>query len=172
MTKYAAFLRGINVGGRIIKMADLKICLARTGFENVATILQSGNVVFTSKSQDTTVLKHQMEGALTEAFHYPAIVFVYSIEAVAQIVTDCPFEPDENHHRYVVFIACDADVFAAAIAAADTKIEEVKIGKNCLYWCVPKGKSLDTTFSKQLNTAKLKPLHTIRNLNTLEKIVV
>jgi uncharacterized protein (DUF1697 family) len=48
MIKYVAFLRGINVGGRIIKMADLKVCFEKMDLNNVATLLNSGNVVFES----------------------------------------------------------------------------------------------------------------------------
>jgi uncharacterized protein (DUF1697 family) len=57
MTKYVAFLRGINVGGRIIKMADLRICLEKAGFGDVKTILQTGNVIFESDISDTAELK-------------------------------------------------------------------------------------------------------------------
>jgi uncharacterized protein (DUF1697 family) len=49
MARYVALLRGINVGGKNpIKMTDLKACFEAEGFEDVATYIQSGNVVFTS----------------------------------------------------------------------------------------------------------------------------
>ncbi|WP_431156669.1 DUF1697 domain-containing protein [Winogradskyella poriferorum] len=51
MNNYITFLRGINVGGhRKVSMADLRILLAKLGLEDVNTYIQSGNVVFKSKS--------------------------------------------------------------------------------------------------------------------------
>ena len=48
MTNYVALLRGINVGGNnLIKMTELKICFEEQGFADVATYIQSGNVLFT-----------------------------------------------------------------------------------------------------------------------------
>ena len=53
MAQYVALLRGINVGGNnLIKMADLKACFEAQGFGNVATYIQSGNVLFTSDDTD------------------------------------------------------------------------------------------------------------------------
>ena len=49
MPGYVALLRGINVGGRnLIKMPALKACFEAGGFAEVATYIQSGNVLFTS----------------------------------------------------------------------------------------------------------------------------
>ena len=49
MTSYAVFLRGINVGGINIKMADLKNALKSRPFSGVLTLLASGNVVLASE---------------------------------------------------------------------------------------------------------------------------
>ncbi|HEU5420497.1 MAG TPA: DUF1697 domain-containing protein, partial [Streptosporangiaceae bacterium] len=49
MPRYAALLRGINVGGRNkVAMADLREIVESLGHTDVATYIQSGNVVFTS----------------------------------------------------------------------------------------------------------------------------
>ena len=50
MTRYAAFLRGVNVGGVNLKMAEVAKTLEDAGFTNVQTILASGNVVLESRS--------------------------------------------------------------------------------------------------------------------------
>src|SRR4051812_4287176 len=91
MSKYVAFLRGVNVGGRIIKMTDLKQVLETAGFKEVKTVLQSGNVIFESDKTDTDKLKQQMEQALTGAFEYPAKVQVLPLEKLSQIVAANPF---------------------------------------------------------------------------------
>ena len=60
--QYVAFLRGINVGGHVlIKMADLKKAFEMMGFENVRTILASGNVVFEYDQTDKKALTKKVE---------------------------------------------------------------------------------------------------------------
>ena len=60
--KYVALLRGINVGGRnIIKMGALKVCLEQCGFVNVATFIQSGNVIFESDKRNAAASRVRSE---------------------------------------------------------------------------------------------------------------
>ncbi len=69
MTRLVALLRGINVGGIRIRMADLKKVFVGLGFENVRTVLASGNVLFDSEDDPATA-KARIEAALTERFGY------------------------------------------------------------------------------------------------------
>jgi uncharacterized protein (DUF1697 family) len=58
MTKYAAFLRGINVGGyKLIPMEKLKKAFESLRFKNVRTLLSSGNVVFEAQSTNIVSLE-------------------------------------------------------------------------------------------------------------------
>ncbi len=71
MTRYAAFLRGVNVGGVNLKMADVAKVFAEAGFDDVKTVLASGNVLLDSASGATSV-RRTAEAALREAFGYDA----------------------------------------------------------------------------------------------------
>ena len=67
--QYLALLRGINVGGNnIIKMAELKGCFENLGFSNVATYIQSGNVIFSSTYHDEMRITTQIEEILSSVF--------------------------------------------------------------------------------------------------------
>src|SRR6478609_734639 len=104
MTKYAALLRGVNVGGRIIKMAELKTCLEKAGLAEVETLLQSGNVTFKSDKNEAQ-LKLQIEKTLTDIFNYPAKVWVLSLDKLKKIVEANPYaDAPKDYHQYVVFI--------------------------------------------------------------------
>ena len=46
MPRYVAFLRAVNVGGRIVKMDELRRPFAAAGFADVETFIASGNVIF------------------------------------------------------------------------------------------------------------------------------
>jgi uncharacterized protein (DUF1697 family) len=89
--KYVVFLRGINVGGRIVKMAELKTCLEKAGLKNVKTILQTGNVIFECDKTDISKLKQMIEAALTKSFNYPAKVQVFPAESLHKIIKGYPF---------------------------------------------------------------------------------
>lgn len=71
MTEYAAFLRGVNVGGVNLKMADVKKALTDAGFTAVRTVLASGNVLLQSKAGAAAV-RAKAEAALRERFGYDA----------------------------------------------------------------------------------------------------
>ena len=84
MTRYAAFLRGVNVGGVNLKMAEVAKALEDAGFTNVRTILASGNVLLDSRSGVDAVRK-KAEKALRDAFGYDAWVLAYDLDTVAAI---------------------------------------------------------------------------------------
>lgn len=170
MKKYIAFLRGINVGNIRIKMPDLKTAFEKMGFQNVATYLQTGNVVFDSE-KSITEIKLILEKGLSETFHYQAFVLLYQFDSLSEIVIKYPFEKDENHHAYVIFVEGEA-IFEELKTISQDVDEEITVGNQVFYWKVTKGESTDTVFSKILAKVKYKSSTTVRNINTLEKMLV
>lgn len=76
MITYAAFLRGINVGGKkVIKMEDLSRILSSLGFKNVKTTIQSGNVIFETSETNSAVLTKKIEKKLQKSLRYEVSVF-------------------------------------------------------------------------------------------------
>ena len=68
MPTYAALLRGINVGGKsLIRMTDLKACFVDGGFDDVATYIASGNVLFGSTERGAAALTRRIERMLPTA---------------------------------------------------------------------------------------------------------
>ena len=169
MKKYIAFLRGINVGNIRIKMPDLKIAFLEMGFKNVATFLQTGNVVFES-NKNISEIKVILEKGLSETFHYQAFVLLYDFDILVEIVAKYPFQKDEGNHAYVIFVESES-VFEELATIAESVNEDIAKGDTVLYWKVPKGESLTTPFSKITSKAKYKRSTTVRNINTLEKIL-
>ena len=170
MKKYIAFLRGINVGNIRIKMPDLKTAFEKMGFQNVATYLQTGNVVFDSE-KSITEIKLILEKGLSETFHYQAFVLLYEFDVLEEIIAQYPFEKDENHHAYVIFVEGEA-IFEELKTISQEVDEEITVGNQVFYWKVTKGESTDTVFSKILAKVKYKSSTTVRNINTLEKMLV
>ena len=107
MTRYAAFLRGVNVGGVTLKMAALTQALEAAGFTGVRTILASGNVLLDSEA-DAAAVRDRAERTLRDEFGYEAWVLVYGLDTVAQISSAYPFPREvDGHHSYVTFVSDD-----------------------------------------------------------------
>jgi len=97
MPRYVALLRGINVGGRNrVAMADLRQLTEALGHAEVATYIQSGNVVFSSPETDRDALADALEQAIAGSLNVRPAVVVLSRAELAQVVADNPFqgEPD------------------------------------------------------------------------------
>jgi uncharacterized protein (DUF1697 family) len=169
MKKQIAFLRGINVGNIRIKMPDLKLAFEKLGFQHVKTYLQTGNVVFESENT-LEEIKPILEKTLSETFHYQAFVQLYDFVVLAEIIAHYPHNRGENHHAYVVFVDNEI-IFEELKSIAENTNEPIKTGNQVIYWKVVKGESLDTPFSKILAKAKYKKNTTVRNINTLEKMI-
>jgi uncharacterized protein (DUF1697 family) len=175
MTRYAAFLRGVNVGGVNLKMADVADALADAGFAEVRTILATGNIVLESRAGADSV-RTKAEAALRKRFGYDAWVLVYPIETVQTIVDAYPFEPDlDGYQSYVTFVS-DTDVLdelaeLASHAGADEKITRGPDSAGVIYWQVLKNHTLDSTIGKTMGKKRYKSSTTTRNLRTLAKVL-
>lgn len=91
--QYAAFLRGINVGGRtIIKMEDLRKTFEALGFTGVKTVLASGNVIFDAEEEDLAALSRTIAGRLSEMLGRDIIVIVRPMEDLRELVARHPFD--------------------------------------------------------------------------------
>lgn len=172
MTRYAAFLRGVNVGGVNLKMAEVAEALGDAGFSDVRTILASGNVLLDSRS-GVAAVRTKAEAALRERFGYDAWVLAYDLDTVKDIVSAYPFEREvEGHHSYVTFVT-DADVLDELAGLADGAGADEKIarGTGVIYWQVPRTGTLDSTIGKTMGKKRYKSSTTTRNLRTLDKVL-
>ncbi|SQI39676.1 Uncharacterized protein conserved in bacteria [Rhodococcus coprophilus] len=171
MTRYVALLRGINVGGIRIRMADLAEVFSAAGHRDVRTVLASGNVLFDS-DDDATALEAALEAALTDRFGYDAYTFVVEQSRVADLVAAYPFDDRDDHHSYVVFVSDPGvlDALAGAESLGDG-VERVQRGDGVLYWQVEKGRTLDSNVGKRSGDGRYKSVTTARNLKTLRKLL-
>jgi uncharacterized protein (DUF1697 family) len=101
--RYAALLRGINVGGhRKIKMTDLAAYFGEMGFTDVTTLIASGNVLFAAPEQDEAALEAIVERALATSLGYDVDVMVRSVARLRELRERDPFPPmGPDEHAYV-----------------------------------------------------------------------
>jgi uncharacterized protein (DUF1697 family) len=176
MTRYVALLRGVNVGGINIKMADLAEVFRGLGLSNVKTVLASGNVLFGADA-DASALKPRIEAALRERFGYQAWVHVLSVDEMRRIVDAFPFDAErDGWHPYVIFLMgellTNAEPRQSLLGLElDPALESIADGDGVLYWTVERGHTLDSVVGKASGRAKFKALTTTRNLRTLVKLL-
>ena len=169
-TRYAVFLRGVNVGGVNLKMAEVAATFRRAGFDDVKTLLASGNVVLSSAAKAATV-RTKAEAALRESFGYDAWVLVYPMDELKTISADYPFEREvEGHHSYITFVS-DPDVLDELAALEPVGDELISRGHGVLYWQVARGDTLGSAISKTMGKKRYKSSTTTRNLRTVEKVL-
>ncbi|MFD5277838.1 DUF1697 domain-containing protein [Pseudarthrobacter sp. NPDC058362] len=171
MGSYAVFLRGINVGGINITMADLRRALQDCGFADAKTVLATGNAVLNS-SLDAAGVKREAEKCLRGAFGYEAWVVVLDAARVAELVGACPYPADDKATHTYITLSSDPAVLDE-LEAAGSGLEATtlqRLGPAALAWLAPAGGTLASPFSKLSAKAKYKAATTTRNLRTLIKV--
>jgi uncharacterized protein (DUF1697 family) len=89
---YVALLRGINVGGVTVKMAELKALLEKAGFMYVKTLLASGNVVFDGAKKDSRAIAQQIGKLLESKFKRKIHVIVHPIHDIQMLAKAEPYK--------------------------------------------------------------------------------
>ncbi|MGW0818449.1 DUF1697 domain-containing protein [Streptomyces viridiviolaceus] len=175
-TRYAALLRGINVGGsRKVPMAELRTVMQGLGHEAVATYLQSGQAVFSSGHGDEESLAAELRDAIENHFGFGVDVIVRDHAYLEAIADACPFPAADLEARqlHVTYFSTpvDAERFAEIDRAAFLP-EDFRLGDRALYLYAPNGlgrsKLADALSRPRINKGLIA---TTRNWNTVVKLV-
>ncbi|MDR7068786.1 uncharacterized protein (DUF1697 family) [Pseudoxanthomonas japonensis] len=137
MTTYIALLRGINVGkAKRIAMADLRALLEELGYTDVATLLNSGNVVFRSSKKTSAKIAAEISSAIAAQLTIDVPVIVKSTKELAAIIADNPFaDTATDPSRLLVAFTPDAGTLSAldAIAPKVVAPEQFLVGTHAAY---------------------------------------
>jgi uncharacterized protein (DUF1697 family) len=92
MSRYAAFLRGINVGGHRVTNEELRARFSAMGFAEVASFRASGNVVFTAQGQSEGELTDLIEDELARSLGYQVATFLRTASEIGAMAERRPFD--------------------------------------------------------------------------------
>ncbi len=169
--RYVAFLRAINVGGRVVKMTRLKQIFEDLKLAEVETFIASGNVIFTSPA-DAARLEIHIEKGLQAALGYPVVTFLRSAEELAAVAERDPFgTPVPPGGRIYVGFLRDPPPASARkrVVALATSTDSFAVDGRELYWlcAVPSMQSIisGATLEKVLGQPA-----TLRNVNTVRRL--
>ena len=154
-------------------MMELRASFQGMGFTDVATLIQSGNVVFSSKVASKSKLTDRIEKALSKDFGYDSRVVLASAKELALVVAQAPsgFGKDKDKYRYDVLFVKEPMTTNEALAQVTTKpgVDEARAGKHALYFRRLISKAAQSHLSKLVQRPVYKSL-TIRNWNTTTKL--
>lgn len=172
MTRYLALLRGVNLGKRQVRSADLKAAFEAMGFANVKTLLASGNVLFDAEVAD----RARIEAALEARFGFDIGAVLRTREDLMALVASDPFKgraEDADTKLYVTFLAApEAQSLPMPCAVAgDFEVVSVTAGEICiLAFRMPHGRFGEGMEQIWKHFGK-RVLWTSRNWNTVIKAV-
>ena len=171
--KLIAFLRAVNVGGRVVKMADLKRIFESVGLSNVETFIASGNVVFETKSKDLAALERKIEKALQEGFGFKVDTFLRTEAEVAAIAAHQAFPQaaiDRAAAFNIGFLGNKLDATSQKkLMALRSHIDDLHVHEREVYWLCRVNQN-DSKFSNAVLEKTLGGPSTIRGVNTVRKL--
>lgn len=172
--KYAAFLRGINVGGKNkIKMETLREVCSEIGFENVKTYINSGNIIFETSKSDDKKLAEKLENAIETEFGLNIKTMVRSIDEIKYIVKNNPFEGQFENDKdlHVFFLDEEMSDEKRELLLSNNNENEQYFVRNREIFCLLKVSVLDSLMGKDYIAKKLKVSSTARNWRTVNKVL-
>lgn len=167
-----ALLRGINVGrAKRVAMADLRALVESLGYDDVRTLLNSGNVVFTVPKAARGDVGSRIEKAIQSRLGVTARVMVLTAAEVAAAVVECPLaDVADNPSRLQVMVLADASARTQLEPLLKQRWapEALALGARVAYlWC-PRG-VIDSRLMAVVSRT-LRDAGTARNMATMTKI--
>jgi uncharacterized protein (DUF1697 family) len=174
MKTHIALIRGINVSGqKLIKMAELKSFLLKSGFADVETYIQSGNILFTSKGKSNSRLAQEMSGTIKRKYGFEVEVLVYTIAQWETIVSANPYYNSGRDHEWLYFTMLQEVPkveLVEKLKSVSYPPEEYILADTTIYFYSPNGYG-KAKMNNNFFEGKLKVKATTRNLRTMEKLL-
>ena len=175
MRRLIAFLRAINVGGHTVTMARLREEFEGLGFTGVETFIASGNVIFTSRSNDLARLEKKIEARLRAALGFEVATFVRTDAEVLAVARYKAFGDAQVKSAGALCVGFLAEPLGAAatraVMAFTSDIDDFHVRGREIYWLC-KTKQSDSTFSNASLEKALKMRSTFRGIKTVERLAV
>jgi uncharacterized protein (DUF1697 family) len=173
-TRYAALLRGINVGGRNrVAMAELREAFETAGYQSVCTYIQSGNVLFATDAPRSS-LEDEVEAMLERRFGIPLVVVVHSHSQLRSVVANAPdgfgAKPGTYHSDVLFLKAPLASREAMRVVELREGVDRAWPGRGVVYFARLSARRTQSRMSRIASTPEYK-LMTIRSWATTTKLL-
>jgi uncharacterized protein (DUF1697 family) len=132
MTRFAVFIRAVNVGGRSVKMGEVTRTLAQNGLESVSSFRQSGNLVISSSITDIGEIGLRVKEQLDRLTGLAVEIFPVPMEKLSRLVDAAPFEGrlSEGDRGFVTFMSSTPSVSPKMPLTLDNGIILIGLDQN------------------------------------------
>jgi uncharacterized protein (DUF1697 family) len=172
MPRYAAFLRAVNVGGRVVPMAELRRLFTGLGLEDVETFIASGNVVFASRAK-AAALEPRIERALADALGYAVPTFLRTGAEVAAIAAREPFDAKRRASAHSIHVGLLHEPLPPAgrkaLAALESAADAFEVNGREIWW-MPRAGVGQSRITNVMLERRLGAPVTFRNVNTIVRM--
>jgi uncharacterized protein (DUF1697 family) len=173
MPRYAAFLRGINVGGRRATKEELCSCFEALGYEDVSTFRASGNVIFAGGRESLAAMTERIEERLSGSLGYEVATYLRTPSELRAIHDHEPFVPpvvaaSQGKLQVMLLPGKPSKRARNEVLAFATDEDRLALGDRELYW-LPSGGMLDSDLPLRKIESLIGPT-TKRTKNTLDQI--
>ena len=137
VNRYVALLRAVNLGGRTVKMDQLRKLFTSMGYTGVETFIASGNVVFESSVAKTADLERQIEVLLEKGLGFPVLTFVRSLDELDAAAKFNPFKSatSAGANLYVAFVRdAPSKAHERKLRALASEIDDFRVRGREVYW--------------------------------------
>ncbi len=174
MARYAAFLRGINLGNRRVTNDALRAAIESIGFEDVAIFRASGNVVLEAGGASAGEITERVETGLERELGYEVRTFVRTAAQVRAIAAHEPFTPKQveaskGKLQVSLLAKKPAKAIREEVLAMATEDDLLALDGRELYW-LPSGGTQESTLGQE-KLAKMFGTATMRTQGTIQAIV-
>lgn len=174
MTRYVAFLRGINLGNRRVKMADLRAHFENLGLDGVGSHIASGNVIFAHEGSDIDALEDRIEAHLEDALGFFTDTMIRSLESV-DALTRLSLVDEAEADGFTVYVTFAKERLGADVEEAfgdlETPDDRFHVREREVLWLRRGGISDSTIKTRHLESAFDGIANTRRKVSTLRKMV-
>lgn len=170
MPAHISFLRGVNVGGKVLPMSGLRHLCENLGFKNVRTYIQSGNVLFEAANRSTTAISRSIEAEISRQFAMSVSVVTLKASELSAIIKGNPFVKEKGIDQARLHVTL---LFAKPTKEGLAKLAAIPAGKDrhhvkgtTIYLYCPDGYGRSRLANPNLERA-LGVTCTTRNWNTI-----
>jgi uncharacterized protein (DUF1697 family) len=174
VSRYVAFLRGINLGPRRrIGSGELLSLFEELGFRDVSTFRASGNVVFAADREPLAEMAAHIEAGLEESLGFEVAIFLRTADEIRALADHQPFAPalvdaSKGKLQMMLLSATPAPPARKEVLSLATDADRLSFGERELFW-LPSGGTRDSALSLKAIEARLGPT-TMRTKGTIDQL--
>jgi uncharacterized protein (DUF1697 family) len=173
MPRYIALLRAVNVGGRNVRMEELREHFENLDFNEVESFIASGNIIFKSLSENEAKLREKIEAHLEKELGYHVSTFLRNARQIAAVADHPPFPTPMMDEAEAVVIGFLQEPLTPeqeqTLQSMRTDIDEFHTFGREIYWLCRKKQS-ESTFSNSAFERKVGVEATFRTMSTVRKL--